>query len=183
MELTAQTGRLPADTHLTVLYQGNVDGGEDYDLAHPPARNLDVCCRPGTPTTGKLPAVECGRGMTGEGPPARDAARLVDATVALEAGPRLDASVDGARPSSEEGDARRDAAPPEEAGVRLEGGAFDAGGAIAVFCELWTFGPAELVVTGKGYPRLDRELSAEQNACGLVTRDVRVVWTVEDGGR
>ena len=53
-----------------------------------------------------------------------------------------------------------------------EGDAGDAGGAAAIACDLWTSGAAEVKVRATGWATLDRELTAESDACGLVTTQV-----------
>jgi hypothetical protein len=55
----------------------------------------------------------------------------------------------------------------------------------AVLCELWTNGPAQILVVGTGYPKIDRELTVDPNPCaaaGFVTRDVHIIWSHRDGG-
>jgi len=58
IQLTASDGPLPSDTVLTVTYSGTEM--ESYSLAHGGADNQDVCCRPGSPTSGALADVPCG---------------------------------------------------------------------------------------------------------------------------
>jgi hypothetical protein len=175
IQLTAEQGPLPEDTYLRVFYQGKpgTDPGmpphEDYDVRRPPTANVDVCCRIGDPVSGKLPAVQCGL------PAAPDASTKSDAAPVLEAG--SDGS-DGARrdASLASQDAASDAAPIADSGT-------NASAPGALLCDLWTNGPAEIVVTGATYPRLEKTLSVELDECGVVRRDVRVIWARHDGGQ
>lgn len=177
LQLTAEDGPLPYDTHLVVRYLTKLDYEEDYDLLHPPSNNLDVCCRPGAAVDGKLPSVPCG------GPnPLPDASVANDAASYLEAG--SDASTAFSDAAPEGGDASRDVQSIPEGGTTTDSGGHPSHDAPeALLCELWTTGPAEIVVTGASYPRLDRVLSVELDECGTVTRDVRVIWARGDAGR
>ncbi len=66
---------------------------------------------------------------------------------------------------------------PRDAGPR-DGGQ---GAAMAVRCELWTGGAATVDVMASGYPVLQSELEAEADECGIVTRDVDLVLTMDGG--
>lgn len=174
LEITAEKGRLPEDTFLRVFYSGKPDtdpdprvpAHEDYDVRHP-AENVDVCCRTGTPVTGKLPSVPCSR------PPVADASTKSDAALVTEAG------LDGAH---------RDAAPETsdaatDAGVTTDSGA-STGAPDALLCDLWTNGWADIVLTGSTYPKLKKSLDVQvDDECGVVRRDVRIIWTRHDGGQ
>lgn len=48
-----------------------------------------------------------------------------------------------------------------------------------VECELWTDGAATVTVKASGYPDLERSLSAQRDACGLVTTEAQM--TLEHG--
>lgn len=187
LQLTAERGPLPADTKLTVFYQGKpnerdadprIPPHEDYDVRHPPLDNVDVCCRTGSAISGKLPSVPCGV-------PAAlpDASTATDASRLSEAG--SDGSVPGLSDAALQGrDASSDAAVVSDGGVGTEAGSGTSGGAPeALLCDLWTNGRADIVVTGSTYPRLDRTLLVEFDECGVVRRDVRVIWTRRDGGQ
>lgn len=43
-----------------------------------------------------------------------------------------------------------------------------------VVCDLWTDGAADVHITASGYPEVERELSAERDACGLVLSEVAI---------
>jgi hypothetical protein len=175
LQLTAEMGLLPEDTYLRVYYQGKLEKPdadpmllpyEDYDFRNPPTSNVDVCCRTGKPVQGKLPSVSCGL------PPAFDASVRPDAALAPEGG--SDGSIGG---FTDAAPALRDAA---------SDGAISGSGSSApeaLLCDLWTNGPADIVVTGTTYPRLKRELLVEFNECGVVRRDIRVIWSRQDGGK
>jgi hypothetical protein len=146
-----------------------VPAHEDYDVRHP-AENVDVCCRTGAPVTGKLPSVPCSR------PP------VVDASTEKDAALVADASSDG--PNRGLGDAalgRSDAA--TDAGETTDSGT-SAGAPEALLCDLWTNGWADIVLTGSTYPKLKKSLDVQvDDECGVVRRDVRVIWTRHDGGQ
>lgn len=178
LQITAEMGPLPDDTHLTVFYQGGKPVNmqdpphEDYDLRHPPAGNIDVCCRTGAPVQGKLPAVPCGSPAT-----TRDASSERDATT------RGEAATEASTPSRDAAREQDDAAGVSEGGSKTDAGTSPSSGAPgAILCELWTNGPADVVVTGSTYPKLSRSLSVKFDECGPVTRDVRIIWTHIDGG-
>jgi hypothetical protein len=192
LQLTAEEGRLPSDTHIVVRYQGGAyEGGmpkhkEEYDLTHPTADNVDVCCRPGDARIGKLPSVPCGSPV----PATRDASRRgVEAGPMPEAGRSFEAGADAALSGEggalgEAGAVKTDAKAPE-GGARADARAsLDGGSPAAILCELWTNGPAQIVVTGAKYPELETDiLSVQLDECGPVTRDVRLVWSRGDAGR
>jgi hypothetical protein len=175
VQITAEKGPLPENTYLRVFYQGGkavTEPGmlphEDYDVRRPPAGNVDVCCRTGAAVDGRLPAVPCGL------PTATDASVETDAALVTEAGS------DGSRGGS--GDAalgRSDAA--TDAGVTSDSGS-SGGAPAALLCDLWTNGQADIVLTGASYPRFEKTLSVEFDECGVVRRDVRIIWTQSDGG-
>ena len=142
---------------------------EDYDVRHPPADNVDICCRAGAPVQGKLPAVPCGV------PPKADASTKGDAAHVTEAG------ADGSNrtppdAASDGSDAANDAAVVSDSGS-------GSGAPGALLCDLWTNGRADIVLTGSTYPRLEKTLSVDFDECGVVRRDVRLIWTRSDGGR
>lgn len=191
LELTADPGPLPIDTHVTVFYQGKpVESGrghEDFEVMHPErqSKNVDVCCRLGAPTKGVLPPVVCG-------PEAPDAGRRVEAGPASsEGGPHRESgagmggstSVEGGTDASHDAAVSiRDAAKSEAGSSDDSGGAPDGGTPVAILCELWTNGPAEVVVTGAKYPELDRLLAVQRDECGPTTRDVHLIWSKHDAG-
>jgi hypothetical protein len=177
LQVTAEKGLLPEDTFLRVFYQGKPDTDpdprvlphEDYDVRNPPADNVDICCRTGVPVQGKLPAVPCGL------PPKADASTKGDAAQVPEAG--SDGS-NRALPdaASGGGDAANDAAMVSDGGSGSDAPE-------ALLCDLWTNGRADIVLTGATYPRLEKTLSVKLDECGVVRRDVRVIWTRRDGGQ
>lgn len=69
-------------------------------------------------------------------------------------------------------------------------GGIDAGsdaestGALALHCDLWTNGGAEVVVTAPGYPTLDDVLDAKlrTDGCGVTTEEERIVLKRADAG-
>lgn len=62
--------------------------------------------------------------------------------------------------------------------------AFDAAGAPAISCDLWTSGAASLKVSAEGYEPIDETLSAERDECGIkLTEVTRTLERVKkDGG-
>lgn len=187
LQLTGERGALPFDTHLSVLYQGNKNGHEDYDVVHPSMCNIDVCCRKGVPTKGPLPSVPCIRKAKCDGPPQGDAGERAEASIPSDGATSRDASpsTDGSSfDASEAGGAIEDAAMSAADGA-TDSGPSSNGAPEAILCELWTGGPAEITGTGSGYPPLDTGVFAAQlSECPNVfeTRDLRVVWTLRDGG-
>lgn len=174
LQITAEKGPLPDHTFLRVFYQGKylkdarVPPHEDYDTRNPPASNVDVCCRTGAPVEGKLPSVPCGL------PIRVDASVKRDAALVAEAG--SDASNRGPRDAaSRSGDAASDGAVESEGGSKGEAPE-------ALLCDLWTNGPADIVLTGVSYPQLRKSLLVEFDECGIARRDVRVIWSRLDGG-
>jgi hypothetical protein len=77
-----------------------------------------------------------------------------------------------------------------DAGVPVADAATDAGDAgagsveiEALSCELWTGGATTVIVSASGYPQLERELTAEEDECGVMTTDVPLTLEREDAGR
>jgi hypothetical protein len=210
IQLTAVDGALPADTHLTVGYNGIEE--ESYSLAKGGPGNEDVCCRPGSPVRGALPDVKCGLPLPMDASiPRHDAATHHDAAVSHDAAVLHDAAIsqpDGAGPN--DAAARRDGSSSlgadaaqglpvlRDAAVQsTDTSVHDASwrdpsmapddptGPTAILCELWTGGRADIVVTGTGYPKLDVQFDAfvPEPRCGVVTVDQRIVLSHGDGGK
>jgi hypothetical protein len=61
----------------------------------------------------------------------------------------------------------------------------DTGTPTALFCELWTNGPATVHVTASGYAVIDRDLLSKlrEDECGVSTVDVRLALVHPDGGK
>lgn len=182
LQLTAEQGALPYDTHLVVQYQGMLGYEEGYDILHPPSSNYDVCCRLGDPVVGKLPSVPCKRAAPSHTPQVEGGR--------VEAGLSLDGASDTGPSASHDASVSQEGGSPLDVASGGDGGGSDSGGGLeaapsptALLCELWTGGPAHVAVVGTGYPSIDRELSVEFDDCGPVTRDVRIVWSRRDGGQ
>jgi hypothetical protein len=80
-----------------------------------------------------------------------------------------------------------DAASPLPTGGQRDGGDGAPKGApqpTALFCELWTNGPASVHVTASGYAVMDRDLESKlrDDNCGVRTVDVDLVLVRPDGG-
>jgi hypothetical protein len=178
---------------------------ESYSLAHGGADNQDVCCRPGSPTSGALPDVPCGIppvvtmeasvsvSMRDAGtihdaavtPSIRpDAAAIADAAIVSDAASSIVASLD----ASSSDDAAR---PPPDASFqdsgrpRSAGGLPHASGPLAILCDLWTNGVATVKVTATGYTKMNALLDdpfVPDPRCGVETVDHRLVLTHGDGG-
>jgi hypothetical protein len=203
IQLTASDGPLPADTELIVTYSGTEM--ESYSLAHGGADNQDVCCRPGSPTSGALPDVPCGippvvSMEASVKAPVRDAGSIHDAAVTPT--PRADASAiadaalmsDASSPSVASLDASfsadasspmRDASVEDSGAARHEAGAPHAAGPAAILCDLWTNGVATVKVTATGYAKMNALLDdpfVPDPRCGVETVDHRLILTHGDGG-
>jgi hypothetical protein len=194
LQLTAPDGRLPANTQLTVNYSGNRQ--ETYSLATGGPMNTDVCCRTGDPTSGRLPDVRCVTppSLSSLGPPPtppRDGA---------SAPPTKDASVrrgtdaaTGAMDAASRAPARDGAVVSRvEAGVRDastvgDGGEADAASIepVALLCDLWTDGYADVRITASGYPAFEHlpfDPDVPDPRCGVVTVDLRIELGHNDAG-
>jgi len=161
LQLTAPSA-LPSDTRIEVSYQGSQT--ESFDLSKP-EHHEDVCCRLAEPVSGALPHVPCG-------------SQVVSRVTAADAGVDARTSVDGSVSPMEGG---ADAAPE---GGPHEGGHDASAPNLALQCELWTNGPANLHVTARGYAALDEDLRSKLRGdnCGVDTEDVRFGLTPLDGG-
>jgi hypothetical protein len=166
LELTAPGAAMPADTAIEVAYQGS--GTETFSLMAT-RQNEDVCCRLGVPTDGPLPHVSCVKNPPSFVP--TDASRPNDGGDALSSGDVPDAMTT----TSGAGGAGDGATQASASGARKT---------TALFCELFTNGPATIHVTASGYPVLDQELKSKlrEDNCGVRTVDVRVVLPGPDGG-
>lgn len=203
IQLTASDGPLPPDTVLTVTYSGTET--ESYSLAHGGVDNQDVCCRPGSPTSGALPDIPCGIPLVATmeasvSVPVRDAgtirdaaampsnrldaAGFADAATLKDAASSIAASFDASSPD----DAARpppDASRPDSGRPRSAGGPPHAAGPLAISCDLWTNGVATVKVTATGYTKMNALLDdpfVPDPQCGVETVDHRLVLTHGDGG-
>ena len=192
VQITATDGALPPDTELTVQYYGTPGVMESYSLAKGGPGNFDICCRPGTPTSGALPDVKCGI------PPQtdasmlalrRDAATIGDAATSSSGSSIRDAAM--SLDASSSGDAERDAASavndasPGEVRDRDAAGSKAAPGPAAIFCDLWTNGYALVLMNASGYAPLHVLLNdayVPDPRCGVQTVEHRLTLTHADGG-
>lgn len=76
---------------------------------------------------------------------------------------------------------------PEVSCVPGDGGTTDAGSptdVLAIQCDLWTNGAAEIHIEAPGYPALDEVLNPKlrEDGCGVTTADTRIVLERPDGG-
>jgi hypothetical protein len=210
LQLTAPGGALPADTKLTVSHSGcratdlqcAASGRETYSLATGGPMNTDICCRTGDPTKGRLPNVPCGLspGLSSTGPAPRP---LLDASSSRSDG-SASLPPDGAHPTAvpdATAPTTRDAALTVRDGAivtTLEAGMRDAAGSpgdsaadaapsgpVALLCDLWTDGYADVKITASGYPDFEHrpfEVNIPDPQCGVVTRDLRIELGHTDAG-
>ncbi|HVW24803.1 MAG TPA: hypothetical protein VHC69_05505 [Polyangiaceae bacterium] len=192
VQITATDGPLPPDTALTVKYYGT-PVMESYSLAKGGPGNLDICCRPGTPTSGALPDVKCGIppqvdasviALRHDAATIRDAATspsgapIRDAATGLDASTTADAASDAASPTVRDASA-------EEPRDHDAGRPRAASGPGAIFCDLWTNGYAEVQIDATGYAKLHVVLNdafVPDPRCGVQTVNHHLTLTHGDGG-
>jgi hypothetical protein len=192
VQITAADGPLPPDTELTVGYYGTQM--ESYSLARGGPGNLDICCRPGSATTGALPDVHCGTPLQTDASmiatkhdaaTARDAATGPSGASIFDAATDLDAAAarDGALDAT--ASKMRDASTEEPGESRDAGSSTKASGPTAIFCDLWTNGYATVVVNASGYAQLHvliNDAYVPDPRCGVQTVAHHLTLTRADGG-
>lgn len=69
--------------------------------------------------------------------------------------------------------------------AKVDGGAPQETGTVAILCELWTNGTAGVLVTAPGFPDLDRVLDAKlrEDLCGVETQDERLILYHAEAGK